>query len=219
MKTLIVTATSKSKQAGGITDFKKKRHTFLESLPRKEAEKLLALRTEILQKTGEKPAFDTEPSKEKTVALMPAYQRCTGRTFSKIPIEVWHTIGEDQDLDAVIVTPFYGLILFDDPIRNYDLKSVDKLEGMGTVKTFWKKNRLGEILKSYILSERFERVVFVLSQTYSQMIDRERLSMELEDNHGIICSYHQFKEFGRASMLERGKFITQFVLEKRDQKN
>lgn len=202
---------------GGEREFHKDRPTFIDSVPKEMSARLLELRKKILEFTDEPLGPDVDPKAgNPRIPLLPAFRRYTGRTYSQITTEAWEAILEDENLDMVIVSPFYGLVLYDDPIRNYELKSVDKAPDGKTIKTFWKGQDLSEILEEFIFANKFERVMFVLSESYSTMIKREKLSERLEER-GVACSYHQFKEFGRGSMIERGRFITRFATGMRDQ--
>ncbi len=217
MKTLIVNATSKSKMEGGETRFFKERGTMIDHLSSDAADTLLQLRKKVLEFIVEPEGPDIHPSfKNPGIQLLPAFRRYTGRTYSQIATKAWEAIQENEKIDMVIVSPFYGIILYDDPIRNYDVKSVDKTPEGKTFKTFWKSSNLSGILEQFVLQNNFDQVLFVLSETYSTMVEREKLSQRLEEK-GISCSYHQFKEFGRGSMLERGRFITKIAQELRDQ--
>ena len=203
---------------GGTYRFTKNRKTFIEQISKETAHRLLMVREQILKFIGEPEGPDTHPNQGNPgIELLPAFQRYTGRTYSQITPEAWKAIQGNGVLDMVIVSPFYGLLLYDDPIRNYDLKSVDKTPEGKTFKTYWRGKNLSEILEDFVLHNGFNQVLFVLSETYSTMVDRERLSERLEEK-GVSCSYHQFREFGRGSMLERGRFISKVAMGMRDQK-
>ncbi|MHA2032972.1 MAG: peroxide stress protein YaaA, partial [Candidatus Kariarchaeaceae archaeon] len=176
MKTLIVTASSKSKRKENLI-FKKQHKTFSNTISDKNRQELLNARGSLLKEfsfpEGPDTHFNLEPTDEK--AFLPAYSRYKGRTFSKVTEEAWTSLIEDDNFDCVILSAYYGLIRFDEPIRNYEIKQVTKLPSGTAIGKFWKASGAENWLFDYIENNQVENVKFVLSTSYSDIIQKEKL--------------------------------------------
>jgi cytoplasmic iron level regulating protein YaaA (DUF328/UPF0246 family) len=216
MRTLIVTASSKSKRKENQT-FKKPSKTFSDSISEKNREKLLDARSSLLREFGFSEGPDThfnlQPTDEKE--FLPAYSRYKGRTFSKVTEEAWTELIKKDDLDCVILSAYYGLIHYDEPIRNYEIKQVTKLPSGPTIGRFWKNSGAEHWLFDYIENNQIDDVKFVLSTSYSDIIQKEKLMNRLKDELGVPSEDQQFKHGGgMKSMTLRGQYINDLLLNK-----
>ncbi|MFW9779517.1 MAG: peroxide stress protein YaaA [Candidatus Heimdallarchaeota archaeon] len=216
MRTLIVTASSKSKRNENQV-FKKPRKTFSDSISEKNREELLGARSSLLKEFGLSEGPDThlnlKPTDEKE--FLPAYSRYKGRTFSKVTEEAWTELRQNDDLDCVILSAYYGLIRFNEPIRNYEIKQVTKLPSGSTIGRFWKNSGAGRWLFDYIENNEIDDVKFVLSTSYSDIIQKETLMNRLKDELNVPSEDQQFKHGGgMKSMTLRGQYINDLLLNK-----
>ncbi|MHA2095247.1 MAG: peroxide stress protein YaaA [Candidatus Hodarchaeales archaeon] len=214
MKTLIVTASSKSKRKENLI-FKKPSKTFSNSISDKNRQELLKARGSLLKEfnfpEGPDTHFNFEPTSEK--AFFPAYSRYKGRTFSKVTEEAWTSLIKDDDFDCVILSAYYGLIRFDEPIRNYEIKQVTKLPSGTAIGKFWKTSGAENWLFDYIEKNQVENVKFVLSTLYSDIIQKEKLMSRLKDELDIPSEDQQFKHGGgMKSMSLRGQYMNDMLL-------
>ena len=148
-------------------------------------------------------------------AFLPAYSKYKGRTFSKVTEEAWTSLIKDDDFDCVILSAYYGLIRFDEPIRNYEIKQVTKLPSGTAIGKFWKTSGAENWLFDYIENNQFENVKFVLSTSYSDIIQKERLMIRLKDELNVPSEDQQFKHGGgMKSMTLRGQYINDLLLDK-----
>jgi cytoplasmic iron level regulating protein YaaA (DUF328/UPF0246 family) len=216
MKTLIVTASSKNKNKESLL-FKKPSKTFSNSISEKNRQELLNARSNLLKVLGFSEGPDThsnlEPSDEEE--FLPAYKRYKGRTFSKVTEEAWSTLVQNDNFDCVILSAYYGLLLYDEPIRNYEIKQVTKLPSGITIGKFWKNSGAENSLFYYIENNQFDDVKFVLSTLYSDIIQKEKLMSRLKDELDVQSEDQQFKHVGgMKSMIFRGQYINDLLLDK-----
>jgi cytoplasmic iron level regulating protein YaaA (DUF328/UPF0246 family) len=216
MKTLIVTASSKSKKKENFI-FNKPNKTFSNSISEKNQQELLNARSNLLKEFGYSEGPDThfnlKPTDEKE--FLPAYTRYKGRTFSKVTEEAWTSLITNDDLDCVILSAYYGLIRYDEPIRNYEIKQVTKMPSGTAIGRFWKNSGAENWLFDYIENNQFDDVKFVLSTLYSDIIQKEQLMSRLKDELDVPSEDQQFKHGGgMKSMSLRGQYINDFLLNK-----
>jgi len=216
MTTLIVTASSKSKcEHTDKSNYNFAKNTFLDSLSEDHQEQLKNSRENLISGLNipegsdmQVSSVDTEPEE-----YLPAYIRYTGRTYSQISEEAWKALDGNEDMDMVILSALYGLMRYNEPVRNYDIQQKDKINGT-RIMTYWKHNGAKEWLKDYILTNGYDEVKFVLSTSYSKIIQRDELIDELNEEYDIDAVDRQLKSAGRASMLERGRYIDDLLLGK-----
>ena len=216
MKTLIITASSKSKRKENFI-FRKPSKTFANSISEKNQRELLNARSSILKEfsfpKGPDTHFNLEPTDEEL--FLPAYLRYKGRTFSKVSEEAWTSLINNKNLDCVILSAYYGLIRYDEPIRNYEIKQVTKLPSGTAIGKFWKNSGAANWLFDYIENNRIDDVKFVLSTSYSDIIQKEYLMTRLKDELDVPSEDQQFKHGGgMKSMSLRGQYINDLLLNK-----
>ncbi|MHA2249116.1 MAG: peroxide stress protein YaaA, partial [Candidatus Kariarchaeaceae archaeon] len=205
MKTLIVTASSKSKRLGDEAPFSNSSNSFLGKMDEPFSIELVKGRKSIRDEMNIPIGPDIGYSNKSDNALyLPAFQRYAGRTYSKITSEAWNVLENNPDqYDCVILSALYGILRYNEPTRDYAIKQVDKLPSGKKIGTYWRDAGMSEWLYSYIKKNRFDRVLFVLSSSYSDIVQRDKLITRLTDE-GIVAEDRQFKEAGgMRSMLVR----------------
>ena len=218
VKQLIVTASSKSKRSENEIPFLAPKRSFIDSLNEKNQKNLLKARTELLNELNLNKGPDThnniKPSADPV--FLPAYNRYSGRTFSKVSTEAWSNLNNKPDeFDCVILSAYYGLIRFNDPIRNYKIKQVTKMPSGKIIGKFWKDQGAQDWLFDYVKNNNIGQVKFVLSTSYSDIIGKESLMKKLKEELEITSADKQFKEGGgMKSMTLRGQYINDFLLNK-----
>ena len=159
---------------------------------------------------------DTNPDykQESSSAYLQAFQRYKGRTFSKVTPDAWNKLTSNTDsVDCVILSAFYGIVRFNEPIRNYTIRQDTKMNSGQQISKFWRDQGAHNWLYEYIENNKFDDVKFVLSTEYSGIVGKEELMMKLKDNLGIDSEDKQFKEGGGLkSMALRGQYINNFLL-------
>ena len=218
MKKLLVTASSKTKLKTNEIAFKKSEKPFYASLSDKNKKIFFNARSYLLDEFGLDEGPDTNDSLAKTEEpiYLPAYLRYKGRTFSKVTPEAWDALNSNTDaFDCVILSAFYGIIRFNEPIRNYSIRQDTKMKSGQTISKYWRDQGASEWLFDYIKKNNIEEVKFVLSTEYSGIVKRDELMRQLKDELGISSEERQFKEAGgMKAMTSRGQYINDFLLEK-----
>lgn len=215
MKTLIVTASSKSKRSENEIPFSKLEKTFIESIDNNNKKKLLEARSNILNdfKFDKGPDSHQELKSSSKPLYLPAHVRYSGRTYSKITSPAWEVIkNQPEEFDCVILSAFYGLIRYSDLIRNYTIKQVTKMSSGKTIGKYWKEQGAQDWLMDYIKNTNVDQVKFVLSTSYSDIVGKESLMIRLDEELGIPSEDQQFKQGGMKSMLLRGQYINNLLL-------
>ena len=216
MKKLLVTASSKTKEKKNEITFKKPSYTFYDSLSESNKKSFFNARSMLLHEFGFNEGPDTHQVSAKSTSsiFLPAFQRYKGRTFSKVTPDAWSVLNDHSDtLDCVILSAFYGLIRFNEPIRAYTIRQDTKMNSGKEIGKFWRDQGAQEWLFDYIQKNKFDEVKFVLSTSYSDIVGKEELLRRLKDDLGIQAEDKQFKQGGMKSMLLRGQYINDFLLQ------
>ena len=157
MKTLIVTASSKSKRQSEIYTYKPPKKRFHQIIDEEYQKSLLKSRDKVLKSTGEENGLDmTGYAVKLSYDVLPAYKRYSGRTYSRISPEAWENANENKDVDIVILSAMYGLVRYDEPIRNYSIKQVDQVSRGVKFQTMWKKSGAKDWLFDFVKQESFK---------------------------------------------------------------
>ena len=219
MKTLIVTASSKTKRSQNEMPFLASDKRFIEGLDNKTAKTYQTARNDLLStlKFNKGPDTNSNLEPDSTIQYLPAYLRYTGRTYSKISSNAWESlVNSPESFDCVILSAFYGLIRYDEPIRNYDIKQVTKLPSGQAIGKYWRDQGASDWLFNYIKNTGVDEVKFVLSTSYSDIIRKNQLMTRLKEELGLSSEDQQFKEGGMKSMLLRGEYIDNLLLKQLD---
>jgi cytoplasmic iron level regulating protein YaaA (DUF328/UPF0246 family) len=217
MKTLIVTASSKSKRDFSDYKFNYSDKTSTGSIDAGIKKQVLDARNELIKDLEIEKGPDIQAKKisKDDGTYLPAYLRYSGRTYSKINLDAWKVITDNPEkFDCIILSALYGMIRCDEPIRNYEIKQVDKIPQKSSIKAFWKQNGAADWLFNYIKRNDFDAVKFVLSTSYAGIVSRDKLMLRLDEELGIPSEDNQFKEQGRKSMLLRGQYINDLLVNK-----
>lgn len=215
MKTLIVTASSKSKRSKDEIPFDSPEKTFLNSIDEKDKKNLLKARNNLLTELKFDKGPDTNSDVESSGKphYLPAYIRYAGRTYSKITNQAWEIVNKQPEkFDCIILSALYGLVRYNEPLRNYTIKQVTKLPSGQAIGKYWKEQGAQDWLFSYIKNNDINNVKFVLSTSYSDIVEKEKLMIRLDDELGISSEDQQFKQGGMKSMLLRGQYINNLLL-------
>lgn len=213
MKTLIVTASSKTKNKENL-DFSTADFSFTDCLAQNYKQQLLSARHSLLHDFGFSEGPDTHPNIKSTegTIYLPAFRRYKGRTFSKVSQEAWKTLIQEKNLDCVILSAYYGIVRYNEFIRNYEIKQVTKMIDGKPIGRFWKEQGAHDWLFDYVKNNKFDDVKFVLSTSYSDIIKKTTLMNRLKNELDINNEDKQFKQGGMKSMLLRGQYINDFLL-------
>ncbi len=217
LKKLIVTASSKTKNKTSEISFKKPERRFYDSLSDSHKKEFFNARSFLLNEFGLDEGPDTHQNQEMTSSaiFLPAYQRYKGRTFSKVSTEAWNNLCSKPEIDCVILSAYYGIIRYEEPIRNYTIRQDTKMKSGKEIAKFWQDQGAHEWLFDYIKDNKFDDVKFVLSNSYSEIVRKEELMRKLKEDLGISSDDKQFKEGGgMKSMILRGQYINDFLLDK-----
>ena len=197
MSTVVLIPDSTRKAPGHAPGFP--RPGILGNLPKKDAERLAALRTSVAKAANLPIGSDLDPSSRGEVEVMPAHLRFQGNMYRHIPHEAWEN--RKGDVDVIIVSALYGLSRFRDPIRPYKFSMAENLPGLGVLNRWWRGNGLPSLLASAIHALETDRVVALLSLEYRKAVDGYRAGLD------VAVEAIAFPGMGRASQPRRGEVV------------
>lgn len=214
MKKLLVTASSKTKVKKDEIAFSRPLNTFYDSLTSSNKKSFFNARSNLLNEFGIDEGPDTGSDiKNSSAIFLPAFQRYKGRTFSQVSGDAWNNLVKNDTIDCVILSAFYGIIRYNEPIRNYTIRQDTKMHSGQEISKYWRDQGAFEWLYDYIQKNKYDEVKFVLSTEYSGIVRRDELMRRLKDELGIESEERQFKEGGgMKSMVLRGQYINDFLL-------
>ena len=136
MKKLLVTASSKTKLKKDEISFTKPKNPFYDSLTDSHRKSFFNARSALLDEFGIEQGPDTKPELKDSFSIyLPAFQRYKGRTFSKVTPEAWDALNSNTEtIDCVILSAFYGIVRFNEPIRNYTIRQDTKMNSGQQIK-------------------------------------------------------------------------------------
>ncbi len=205
-KSLILIPCCGSKKEGGTVEYDRDISIF-HYLPERSRDHLMRLRRTLFEYFSLPRGKDIEYPDENTVQYMEAYKRYTGtysQIYRRISSFAWKKLEKTPQLDLVIVSALYGIVRFNEPIRNYNRTMKDKVQNQ-TLKTWWRKHGLCEIVRGYIENNRITELHNVLSNDYN---DALRGCFEKVFTTYV---YHDFSEYRSGSNAHRGKWVDTFV--------
>ena len=214
MKKLLVTASSKTKVKKDEIPFIRPSNTYYDSLTSSNKKTFFNARSMLLNEFGIEEGPDTGKDVKNTPAMyLPAFQRYKGRTFSQVTPEAWKNLTTNDEHDCVILSAFYGIIRYNEPIRNYTIRQDTKMHSGQEISKYWRDQGASDWLFDYIQKNKFDEVKFVLSTEYSGIVGRDELMRKLKNELGIASEDKQFKEAGgMKAMVSRGQYINEFLL-------
>jgi len=166
---------------------------------------LLDLRRKIFLDYSLPSGRDIGMQDEEEISYMEAYKRYTGnrsQIYGQISFTSWEKLINSSNLDLVIVSALYGLLKYDESIRNYNAAMKDTVAGR-KLKTWWRKNGLCTILKNYISKNKILEMHFVLFADYNEA---------LEGFETVVKStYYDFSSYKSGSNSYRGKWVDDFM--------
>ncbi len=195
-----------SKRSGGITEYNAST-SILRFLSNSAGEKLLQLRQELFERFSIPMGQDVIVQSEIPIEFLEAHRRYTGtysQLYREISLSSWEKVRTTSNLTLLIVSALYGLLRFDESIRNYNKAMSDKV-GPFKLKTWWKHQRLCEILLDFIRENQITEVHHVLSNDYSMALSG------CKQPSGVEFLIHDFSQYGSGSNNHRGKWVNTFI--------
>ena len=199
MSELILIPCSGSKVEGSAPIQQERRAT--DDLNTEYTKKLKLLRNNIFN------AFNLT-SKVKIDEFMPAYRRYTGNIYSKIPKLAWENLKENKGLEIIIISAYYGIIYWDEPIICYNIAMSDNISPKRKLNTWWRKKGLTEIVAHFINNKEYDNVKSLLSISYQAA---------LQGIHSKISTrwlQYEYPKLGSGSDYYRGVDIKNLLLDK-----
>ena len=136
------------------------------------------------------PDFDCNESDVANGKYLPAYRRFSGRFFVSLEDECnkfWENVRKRSNAPEILfVSGLYGLLLWDEPIQDYDCYIADCLHppGTETLEEFWREP-LTDVLADFIKQGRIECVYDLLSpEAYQYIFHWKRI--QTKERHRIF---------------------------------
>jgi len=191
-KTVIILPCSDRKMSGGrlISDSP----SFVDLIDDDQAQQLSLLKSKVTEALG----ITLKPDE-----LLPAYHRYTGNIYTQIPLSAWEKLENTDNVDVLIVSAMYGIVLWNEPIQEYDAEMAKSIYPGRRLNTWWKQNGLGDILVKALDTLNAETVQDFLSLGYREAVP------ELRKYPGVI--QHVYPGEGMGSNSHRGRNIASLL--------
>jgi cytoplasmic iron level regulating protein YaaA (DUF328/UPF0246 family) len=200
---LVLIACCKRKQSGGQSEYHNSA-ALTSNLSTSGYARLMNARRELANIMDSQPGLDLGlQDHDPGLLFFPAYQRYTGNVYSSSQIAT--LFPKTISISVVIISALYGLLDANDLIRHYDCAMNDTLPNGVKLKTWWKRQGLGEIVSEYIKEARADCVHDFLSGHY-----RDALQLWPSGSTENIVSY-SYPNQGSGSSWSRGKDIKGFL--------
>ncbi|TFG75469.1 MAG: peroxide stress protein YaaA [Thermodesulfobacteriales bacterium] len=207
-KTLIIIPCSGKKAPGSYTYSHESRRV-IDYLPQELQNSLSSLRQSIAENFGLPFGPDLGPfDSMQNIGYLPAYKRYSGNIYSKISQEDWDKLGSGKGYDLIIISALYGLIFWDEPIRNYNVTMKQTLNNGYKLKTNW-KYILPQILASIIKTNGYSKVHELLSTDYREALQGYR---QIIRNDGVEVIVQDLSEYRSGSDYYRGETVNNLIL-------
>lgn len=141
-----------------------------------------------------------------TNQLLPAFMRYNGNLYKKIRKNDWKKLFADNNLDVLIFSAFYGIEKWNEPILNYNLSMIDKIDSV-RFETWWRRNGLSVFLADYITNTEITVVRSMLSGSYKRAI--KDIQLYLGEN--IIWLDYKYTNLGSGSNYYRGEDVLRAI--------
>jgi cytoplasmic iron level regulating protein YaaA (DUF328/UPF0246 family) len=208
-KELIVIPCCDRKNPGGESSYKNNaKHNVLEILPRKEAAGLIEARRTIAEIKNLPAGRDLGLNiDESEIHYLPAYKRYNGNLYKQISDSSWRKLLETQELDLLIISALYGIIFWDEPIRNYNLMMNGNLRPGRWLNTWWRRRGLPGYIRLVIQNQEYKKVHMLLSIPYKDAISgfRERSLRSIE------FPRYDLSKYGSGSTHHRGVKVEEII--------
>jgi len=203
---LIIIPCCGSKKQGGHSKYNSANSIFNYLSP--DAQKhLLELRRQLFEYFNIESGPEIQSPIKPSTLYLDAFQRYTGthsQIYGRITRQSWDKLQKSGGLNLVIISALYGLLMFNEPIQDYNITMKNKI-GSSTLKTWWRKNGLGQILKDYVLNQDIKVVKNLLSIDYNDAIRGTLQVLKIE--HEIL----DFSQFKSGSNAHRGDWVNKFI--------
>ena len=209
-RTLILIPCSGRKRRGGNPLYERLRgRRMLDVVPENYKDMLRSLRQEVAKAIGESAGPDLGSLRsEGLVAFLPAFKRYDGNLYHAIPERTWQSLGRRAGVDVVIVSGLYGLVFWDEPIRNYNVVMPDSPWPGKRLCTWWSRRGLPKILASLIREIDYSEVHDFLSTHYRTAVSGYQ---ELQPIGRV--REHEYPGLGRRADCHRGREIADLLLQ------
>lgn len=200
-KTLVLIPCCNSKQPGGISEYDRS-NCIVNCLSPVMAERLMVLRKQAGIAFEEEPGLDLGfENIEPRIDYLEAYKRYKGNLYSKISRSSWNKIKQSEELELIIVSALYGLVNWNEPIRNYNRTMDDHVHPRRRLNTWWSHKTLSSILLDFVIVNNIKTVHSFLSEKYAHAV--QALSSNLKHNKVEYIS-HSYSRLGSGSNYHRG---------------
>lgn len=163
-----------------------------EGLPLSHRSKLLALRTEVAEKS---PRGSIESG-----GLLPAHERFDGNMYREIPRDAWER--RAAGVEVLMASGLLGLVASRDTVPRYEHSMAEPMAPFGKLNRWWHAAGLPAVLRAYLEATRPKIVVDLLSLEY-----RESVAGFGEGLRGVPVKVMDFPGMGRASQPLRGRAV------------
>jgi len=173
------------------------------------AERLMVLRKQAGIAFEEEPGLDLGfENIEPGIDYLEAYERYKGNLYSKISRSSWNKLKRSKELELIIVSALYGLVNWNEPIRNYNRTMDDHVHPRRRLNTWWSRETLSGILLDFIIANKINTVHSFLSEKYAQAV--QALPFDLKHNK-VEYRYHSYSRFRSGSNYHRGVGVNTLI--------
>jgi len=207
-RTLIIIPCSNRKRPDGLSGVRwSRRLSAAKRLSPKGSGRLLEARSEIARMFGYKPGMDLGVTRRAKLELMPASKRYDGNVYRKIDAHLWPAAGSRSSVQVVIVSALYGLLVPEEPIREYYRTMSDTVRPRITLARWWSERGLGELLVEYVQQTGARIVHDFLSGVYAGFAER----LSSLKGHVKVC-HHSYPRLGFGADHHRGWDVRSFLM-------
>jgi len=206
-KVLILIPCSGCKEEGGKTIYNAD-STILNHLSSQANKKLVNLRTQLFEGLGIPLGRDVGCNDSVPIYYMKAHNRYIGNLYSQISNDAWEKLRTTEELDIVIISALYGLLSYNESIRDYDIEMQSKI-GHRLLKRWWRENGLPSMLEDYVANNGVTVVHSVLSNQYDDALRGSFKNIKID-----YIVHNEFSKYGSGSNHHRGKWLNDFILKR-----
>jgi len=160
---LIIIACCKTKKLRGNTSYKSS--PLAGYLSSSYFQQLMVARRELASILNLPPGPDLGFQYQfQSLEFMPAYRRYNGIIYKGSDFEKFYP--QETPKKVIIISALYGILDASENIRNYELNMDFTLPIRRKVKTWWKNQGLGSIVRALVCKDAFQLVHDLLPKTY-----------------------------------------------------
>jgi cytoplasmic iron level regulating protein YaaA (DUF328/UPF0246 family) len=185
------------------------RNSIISYLSKEKGERLLKLRKQVALAFRETPGpdlgFETDNPE---IKFLEAYKRYRGNLYSKIANDSWNKLERNPKIRLIIVSALYGLVNYNEPIRNYNRSMKDHITPERLLKTWWKMHSLADILLNYVRLNEIKEVHDFLSNDYRDALTNLPWRYK---SIGVLYFPHDYPGLGSGSDFHRGIDVNKLI--------